>query len=62
MAIRRRQKPQQPRIGVSGERARPGPSKAELREQAAAAVASYEGPITRCPLKRRKTSAPGARP
>jgi hypothetical protein len=32
----------------------PGPSKVELREQAAAAVASYDGPITRCPSKRRK--------
>ena len=33
---------------------KPGPSKAELREQAAKAVASYEGPITRCAPKRRK--------
>ena len=33
---------------------RPGPTKAELREQAAEAVASYDGPITRCAPKRRK--------
>jgi hypothetical protein len=33
---------------------RPGPTKSELREQAAEAVASYEGPITRCAPKRRK--------
>ena len=33
---------------------RAGPTKAELREQAAEAVASYEGPITRCAPKRRK--------
>jgi hypothetical protein len=33
---------------------RPGPTKAELREQTAAAVASYAGPITRCAPKRRK--------
>jgi hypothetical protein len=33
---------------------RPGPTKVELREQAAEAVASYEGPITRCAPKRRK--------
>jgi hypothetical protein len=32
----------------------PGPSKAELREQAAEAVASYSGLITRCSPKRRK--------
>ena len=30
------------------------PTKAELREQAAEAVATYEGPITRCPPKRRR--------
>ena len=35
---------------------RPGPTKAELREQAAEAVASYAGPITRCAPKRRKAS------
>jgi hypothetical protein len=34
---------------------RPGVSKAELREQAAEAVASYKGPITRCLPKRRRT-------
>ena len=33
---------------------KPGPTKAELREQVAEAVASYEGPITRCAPKRRK--------
>jgi hypothetical protein len=33
---------------------RPGPTKAELREQTAAAVASYAGPITRCAPKRLK--------
>jgi len=33
---------------------RPGPTKAELREQAAEAVASYDGPVTRCPPKRRR--------
>ena len=33
---------------------KPGPTKAELREQAAEAVASYAGPITRCAPKRRK--------
>ena len=33
---------------------RAGPTKAELREQAAEAVASYAGPITRCAPKRRK--------
>jgi hypothetical protein len=41
--------------GVSGQHPfSPGPSKTELREQAAEAVASYEGRITRCPPKRRK--------
>ena len=30
------------------------PTKAELREQAAEAVASYDGPVTRCPPKRRR--------
>jgi hypothetical protein len=33
---------------------RPRPTKTELREQAVEAVASYEGPITRCPPKRRR--------
>jgi hypothetical protein len=32
---------------------RPGPSKAELRQRAAEAVASYAGSITKCPPKRR---------
>jgi hypothetical protein len=31
-----------------------GPTKAALREQAAEAVASYDGPITRCVPKRRR--------
>ena len=35
---------------------KPGPTKAELREQAAEAVASYDGPITRCAPKRRRAS------
>jgi hypothetical protein len=38
---------------LSLSKGRPGPTKAELREQAAAAVASYAGPITKCPPKRR---------
>ena len=33
---------------------KPAPTRAELREQAAEAVASYDGPITRCAPKRRK--------
>ena len=33
---------------------KPGPTKAELREQVAEAVSSYDGPITRCAPKRRK--------
>jgi len=33
---------------------RAGPTKSELREQAAEAVASYSGPITRCPPRRRR--------
>jgi hypothetical protein len=33
---------------------KPGPTKAELREQTTKAVASYDGPITRCAPKRRK--------
>jgi len=36
---------------------RSDPTKAALREQAAEAVASYEGPITRCAPKRRKVRA-----
>jgi hypothetical protein len=43
--------------GLSGPRPfRPGRSKAELREQAAAALASYSGPVTRCPLKGRRAA------
>ena len=33
---------------------KPAPTRAELREQAAEAVASYDGPVTRCPPKRRR--------
>ena len=59
MSMRRQsqQAPQQLRVRKHGTvemRARPGPSKTELREQTAEAVASYEGPITRCPPKRRR--------
>ena len=43
-----------PEVVVDPLSLRPGPTKAELREQAAEAVASYEGPITRCAPKRRK--------
>ena len=43
-----------PEVGVAPLSLRPGPTKAELREQAAEAVASYEGPVTRCAPKRRK--------
>ena len=43
-----------PEVVVDPLSLRPGPSKAELREQAAEAVASYDGPITRCAPKRRK--------
>jgi len=37
-----------PEVAVDPSSLQPGPTKAELREQAAEAVASYEGPITRC--------------
>ena len=43
-----------PEVVVDPLSLRPGPTKAELREQAAEAVASYAGPITRCAPKRRK--------
>ena len=43
-----------PEVVVDPLSLRPGPTKAELREQAAEAVASYDGPITRCAPKRRK--------
>ena len=43
-----------PEVVVDPLSLRPAPSKAELREQAAEAVASYDGPITRCAPKRRK--------
>ena len=39
---------------LSLSKGRPGPTKAELREEAAEAVASYAGPITRCAPKRRR--------
>jgi hypothetical protein len=40
---------------LSLSKGRPGPTKVELREQAAEAVASYAGPITRCAPKRRRS-------
>jgi hypothetical protein len=43
-----------PEVVVDPLSLRPGPSKAALREQAAEAVASYAGPITRCAPRRRK--------
>jgi len=43
-----------PEVVVDPLSLRPGPTKAELREQAMEAVASYEGQITRCPPKRRR--------
>jgi hypothetical protein len=43
-----------PEVVVDPLSLRPAPSKAALRAQAAEAVASYEGPITRCAPKRRK--------
>jgi hypothetical protein len=43
-----------PEVVVAPLSLRQGPTKAELREQAAEAVASYDGPVTRCPPKRRK--------
>ena len=43
-----------PEVVVDPLSLRAAPSKAELREQAAEAVASYDGPITRCAPKRRK--------
>jgi hypothetical protein len=49
MAIRRSKRPRVRRDDAVGVRdTRPGPTKAELREQAAEAVASYAGPVTRC--------------
>ena len=43
-----------PEVVVDPLSLRPGPTKAELREQVAEAVSSYDGPITRCAPKRRK--------
>ena len=45
-----------PEVVVDPLSLRPGPTKAELREQAAEAVASYAGPITRCAPKQRRAS------
>jgi hypothetical protein len=45
-----------PEVVVDPLSLRPGPTRAELREQAAEAVASYEGPITRCAPKRRRSA------
>jgi hypothetical protein len=41
---------------LSLSKGQPGPTKAELREQAAEAVATYERPIMRCAPKPRRTS------
>ena len=64
MAMRRRSEPMRkhavadarwrPEVVVASLSLRPSPTRAELREQAAEAVASYAGPITRCPPKRRR--------
>ena len=61
MSIRRKQQLIRKSVAVGARRPqvvvapiRAGPTKAELREQAAEAVASYDGPITRCAPKRRK--------
>jgi hypothetical protein len=59
MSIRRKRQIIRKNAAISGRQAmtdpfRPGPTKTELREQAAEAVASYDGPVTRCPAKRRK--------
>jgi hypothetical protein len=43
-----------PEVVVAPLSLRPGPTKVELREQPAEAVASYDGPITRCAPKRRR--------
>jgi hypothetical protein len=56
MAIRRSKLPRVRRNGaVAVHDIRSGPTKVELREQTAAAVASYAGPITRCAPKRRRS-------
>jgi hypothetical protein len=59
MSFRRKRQIVLKRAAMSGRQAvadpfRPGASKAELREQAAKAVAGYERPITRCAPKRRR--------
>jgi len=62
MSIRRKRELIRKNAIVSGRRPavamddpfRPGPSKSELRAQAAEAVASYSGQITRCAPKRRR--------
>ena len=43
-----------PEVVVDPLSLRPRPTKTELREQAVEAVASYDGPVTRCPPKRRR--------
>ena len=45
-----------PEVVVDPLSLRPRPTKTELREQAVEAVASYEGPITRCAPKRRRSA------
>jgi hypothetical protein len=61
MSIRRKQQLIRKSVAVGARRPavaldpfKPGVSKAELRGQVAEAVASYEGPITRCAPKRRR--------
>jgi hypothetical protein len=59
MSIRRKRQIIRKNATISGRQAvadpfRPRPTKTELREQAVEAVASYEGPITRCAPKRRR--------
>ena len=59
MSIRRKRQIIRKHAAISGRQAvtdpfRPRPTKTELREQAVEAVASYEGPITRCAPKRRR--------
>jgi hypothetical protein len=61
MSIRRKRQIIRKNAAISGRQAvadpfRPRPTKTELREQAVEAVASYEGPITRCAPKRRRSA------
>ena len=59
MSIRRKRQIIRKNAAISGRQTvadpfRLRPTKTELREQAAEAVESYEGPVTRCPPKRRR--------